>query len=138
MILYNCQNKNELTYLKNKASNEIRSVKNENDFIVRVRQIILENMKKEGFGVSMLCKLVGMSRTQLHIKIKSLTNRSTSHYIRLIRIEKASQLLHETDLNISQISLEIGIDSLPYFSRIFRDEVGLSPHKFRKLYRLEQ
>ncbi|WP_340112727.1 helix-turn-helix transcriptional regulator [Maribellus mangrovi] len=91
----------------------------------------MENMKEEGFGVRKLCKLVSMSRTQLHIKMKLLTNRSTSHYIRLIRIERACQLLLETNLNITQIAVEVGVDSLPYFSRIFRTETGFSPHNYR-------
>ncbi len=121
-----------------KRSSEIDSEKHDDEFIILIRRTIIENMKVEGFGVSMLCKLVCVSRTQLHIKIKSLTNRSTSHYIRFIRIEKACQLLRETNLNITQVSMEIGIDSLPYFSRIFRAEIGLCPHKYRNKFRSEQ
>lgn len=120
------------------ASSDIRSTKNDDEFVAQIRQIILENMKLEGFGVPVLCKMICMSRTQLHIKIKSLTGRSTSHYIKCVRIEKACELLGETNLKISRVSKEIGIDSLPYFSRIFKKEVGLSPHKYRKKYRSEQ
>ena len=113
-------------------------MENDDQFIARIRQIILKNMKEDGFGVAMLCKMAFISRTQLHIRIKSITNRSASHYIRFVRIEKACQLLRQTNLNISNVSLETGIDSLPYFSRIFRAEVGLSPQKYRKKHRSEQ
>lgn len=123
---------------KSKSSNKIRKLENDVQFIARIRQIIIKNMKKEGFGVCMLCKLAFISRTQLHIKLKSLANLSTSHYIRRIRIEKASQMLRETKLNIKNISLEIGIESPSYFSRIFNLEVGLCPQKYREKYKLEQ
>ena len=95
-------------------------------------------MAVEGYGVPELCKNVGMSRTQLHNKIKSLTNRSTSHFIRMVRIDKASQLLNESDLNVSQIASEVGIESLTYFSRIFKSETGLAPNQYREQYKLEQ
>lgn len=123
---------------KNKSLNQIHIVESDVELIARIRQIILMHMKEEGFGVLMLCKLAYISRTKLHIKLKSLTNRSTSHYIRLVRIEKACQLLKETNLNISSVSLQIGIESLPYFSRIFKAEMGLSPQIYRKKYQLEQ
>ena len=120
------------------ASSDIRSIKNDEEFVAHIRQIIMENMKKEGFGVPVLCKMICMSRTQLHIKIKSLTGRSTSHFIKCVRIQKACELLRKTNLKINRVSSEIGIDSLPYFSRIFSKEVGLSPHKYRKKYLSEQ
>lgn len=75
-----------------------------------------------------------MSRTQLHNKIKSLTSKSTSHFIKQVRLEKAVELLCTTDLNISQVALEIGLDSLSYFSRIFTEEFGVSPNKYREIY----
>ncbi|MCY1719954.1 helix-turn-helix transcriptional regulator [Prolixibacteraceae bacterium Z1-6] len=137
-VRINSQDQKNLKYRSSKRANEIRSEKYNEEFVKLIRKAIIENMKVEGFGVRMLCKKVGISRTQLHIKLKSFTNRSTSHYIRFVRIKKACQLLRETYLNITQVASEIGIDSLPYFSRIFRAEVGLSPQEYRKIYRLEQ
>ena len=110
----------------------------EDEFIIRIRQTILENMAEEGFGVPELCKSVAMSRTQLHNKIKALTNRSTSHLIRYVRMEKASRLLRESELNISQIAFAVGIGNLSYFSRMFTEEMGLSPNKYRGKFLSEQ
>ncbi|WP_167606395.1 hybrid sensor histidine kinase/response regulator transcription factor [Maribellus sediminis] len=110
------------------------AIQQEDQFVIRVREAILENMDQENFGVPELCKILFMSRTQLHNKLKSLTDKSTSHFIRFIRLEKACQLLRESDLNISQVSLEVGIESFPYFSRIFTEHTGLSPNKYREKY----
>ncbi len=114
------------------------AIQQEDEFIIRIREIILENLDQEGFGVTELCKKAAMSRTQLHNKIKSLTNKPTSQLIRFFRMQKASQLLKESELNVSQVSLEVGISNLSYFSRIFANEMGLSPQKYREKERLEQ
>lgn len=132
------QLRNRYASTSNIELSENVSHQKEDEFIIRLRKIILENMTDEDFGVSELCKKILMSRTQLHNKLKSLTGRSTSHFIRLVRIEKATELLRDSELNISQISLELGIDSLSYFSRIFREETGLSPNHYREKYQEEQ
>lgn len=110
----------------------------EDEFIIKLKQIILENMMNHEFNVSFLCKKIYMSRTQLHNKLKSLTNKSTSHFIREVRIEKACQLLLNSNLNISQIAMEIGLDSQPYFSKVFREIKGVYPSDFQKKYKTEQ
>ncbi len=114
------------------------AVQQEDQFIMLLRETILENMTEEHFGVPELCKKVGMSRTQLHNKIKTLTDRSASHFIRLVRVERACELFRDPELNVSQVSFEVGIDSLQYFSELFRQEKGLSPNKYREKLHLEQ
>ncbi len=89
-------------------------------------------MEDEDFGILELCREAGMSRTQLHRKIKALTNRSTSSFIRSIRLVRAKKLLVETDLNISQIAYEVGFKDPKYFSRTYAEEFGESPKEMRK------
>ena len=103
----------------------------EDQFILKAKQAVKEHMLDEGFGVKNLCTELGMSRTQLHNKIKSLTNKSTSHFIRSVRMSRAKELLRNSEFNISQVASEVGIDSLPYFSKIFTDETGMSPTEYR-------
>jgi AraC-like DNA-binding protein len=79
-----------------------------------------------------------MSRTPLHNKIKALTGHSTSHFIKKLRIHQATWLLRTSEMNISQVAFEVGVDSLPYFTKIFTKEMGLSPSKFREKSQIEQ
>jgi transcriptional regulator GlxA family with amidase domain len=95
-------------------------------------------MHEQNFGVPELCKKVGMSRTQLHNKIKALTGHSTSHFIKKVRIRQATRLLQTSEMNISQVAFEVGVESLPYFTKIFTKEMGLSPSKYREKASLEQ
>ncbi len=110
------------------------SLKLEDTFIIKARETILEHLGDDKFGVTELCRELAMSRTQLHNKIKSLTDRSTTHLIRMVRIRKAKQLLETSRLNVSQIAAEVGIYSLPYFSKVFSEETGLSPTEYRERF----
>ena len=115
-----------------------KSIQKEDAFIFRLREIIIESMDEKSFGVPELCKKVGMSRTQLHNKIKALTGHSTSHFIKKVRIRQATHLLRTSEMNISQVALEVGVESLPYFTKIFTKETGLSPSKYREKSQIEQ
>ena len=72
---------------------------------------------------------MGTSRSQLHSKIKALTGKSTSIFIRTIRLNKAKELLQRGDLNVSQVAIEVGFNNLSYFSRTFTEEFGYYPKK---------
>jgi signal transduction histidine kinase/CheY-like chemotaxis protein/AraC-like DNA-binding protein len=126
------------TNLENLDETSDKSIQKEDAFIIRLREIIIKSMHEQNFGVSELCNKVGMSRTQLHNKIKALTGHSTSHFIKIVRVQKATRLLQTSEMNISQVAIEVGVESLPYFTRIFKKETGLSPSKFREKSQLEQ
>jgi AraC-like DNA-binding protein len=79
-----------------------------------------------------------MSRTQLHNKIKTLTGHPNSHFIKKERIHQATRLLRTSEMNISQVAFEVGVESLPYFTKIFTKEMGLSPSKYREKSHVEQ
>lgn len=104
----------------------------EDEFVMKLRSEVEANIEDEDFGILQLCRAVGMSRTQLHRKIKALTGKSTSIFVRAIRLQKAKELLEQTDLNISQVAFEVGFKDPKYFSRTFAEEFGESPNQMRK------
>lgn len=101
-------------------------------FLKKLNEIIEGKIDDHHFAVPDLCKALGMSRTQLHRKLTSLTGRSANHYIRFIRIEKAKLLLRNGMANISEISYSTGFSTPDYFSKIFRKETGFTPSEFRE------
>ena len=107
-------------------------IQQEDAFINKLKQLIEDHLEDGEFGIVELCKAVGMSRSQLYLKIKALTNRSTSHYIRGVRLHKARALLQTSDLNITQVAYEVGFNDPAYFSRVFVEEFGVSPKEFVK------
>ena len=66
-----------------------------NSFISRLTEITEANLANEQFGVSDLAREMGMSRSNLHRKIKSATGKSISKYICQVRLEKAVELLNK-------------------------------------------
>ena len=99
-------------------------------FLEKIKNCVNEQISNPDFSVEMLAKEVAMSRSQLHRKLKSLVDVSATDYIRDIRLQKAAELLKEGELNITQVSYEIGISSLSYFSKAFKDKYGVTPSEF--------
>ena len=106
--------------------------KREDQFVIRLREEITANLEDENFGISELSRAIGLSRAQIHRKITALTGQSTSTFIRSIRLQKAKELLHSSDLNISQIAYEVGFRDPKYFSRVFSKAYGMPPNEARK------
>ena len=104
----------------------------EDAFIIKARKIVEKRMKDKKFGIPELCKALGMSRSQLHLKIKALTNRSTSHFIRAVRLQKAKKLLQEGNSSVGEVANKVGFPDPAYFSRTFTEEFGNSPREFLK------
>jgi len=104
----------------------------ENDFLKKITEIIEENLSDERFGVSELAREVGMSRSNLLRKVKSLTNLSVSLFIRQVRLRKAMEMLEEQSYNVSEVSYRVGFGSTSYFIKCFREHFGYPPGEVGK------
>lgn len=101
-------------------------------FIDQAKAIIVEHLSNEQFGVSELAELMHMSRSNLLRKIKKDTQLSASQFIRQIRLEKAKELLDQTEMSISEIAFEVGFGTNSYFTKCFKDAYGYPPGEARK------
>ena len=118
--------------LESPTPTEDKSIQIEERFLQKLREILEENLDDEDFGIVQLCRAIGVSRMQLHRKLKALTGKSTSYYIRSIRLHKARELLRTTDLNVSEVAYEVGFRNAAYFSTTFLEEFGMSPNEVRE------
>lgn len=84
------------------------------------------------FNLDQLSRDSGLSQAKLQEGFKFLYARTVTEYVRHIRLEAARDLMNTTDLNISQIVYSIGFTSRSYFSKIFKEKYGMTPHEFRK------
>ncbi len=105
-------------------------------FIDQARDLVLENLSNEQFGVSELAGAMHMSRSNLLRKVKKATGLSASQFIRQVRLQEAMTLLRETQLTVSEISYNVGFGSTSYFIKCFREQYGYPPgeaskHEFR-------
>ena len=73
----------------------------ENDFLTKLTEITETNLTNPQFGVSMLARELGMSHSNLHRKVNSITKISVSQFINHVRLKKAKELLRHTSATIS-------------------------------------
>ena len=107
-------------------------LKKEDEFILRVRQILESNLGDDEFGIDRLCNEMAVSHAQLYRKFKSLSNRTIGEYFKSIRLHKARELLLSTDLNVSEVTYIVGFKNISHFSREFTHEFGKPPSELRK------
>ncbi len=102
---------------------------NAQEFLERLTEITKANLTNSQFGVSELAREMGMSRSNLHLKVKKLTKISASQFINQVRLEKAMELLKQGSLTISETAFDCGFQSVSYFSTCFHNSYGYPPGK---------
>lgn len=103
----------------------------EDAFVMKLRKLVEERIDDASLGVVHLCKAANLSHMQVYRKLKALTDRTPSQFIRSIRLQKAMELLKSTDLTISEIAYDVGFTDPNYFSRTFLEEYGARPSSIR-------
>ena len=97
------------------------------DFLDKLRAVVLEHHSDEQFGVSELVEKFGMSRSQIHRKLKAANGKSISQFIREVRLDEALKLLRENDYTASEVSYMVGFNSPTYFNTCFHEYFGFPP-----------
>ena len=103
---------------------------NDEVLMERIMKAINKNISDSDFNVERLTQEVGISRVQLHRKMKEMTGISTSEFIRNIRLEQAARLLKEQKINVTQVAYTVGFSNLAHFSTIFRKHFGVAPSEY--------
>jgi AraC-like DNA-binding protein len=107
-------------------------------FITRIQTVINSHLDEAEYRVNNLCTDLGVSRSQLHRKVKSLTGKSTTQFLRIIRLEKAVELLQHPQLQIAEIAYAVGFTDPCYFNRVFTRQYGITPGTYRNQISLFQ
>ncbi len=108
-------------------------LENQKIFLNKVDAQIKAHLLDPSFNVKILTRNIGMSRTDLHRKLKKSVGMSTTEYIRYIRLTKAADLLlQDLSLNIGEIAQRVGFNNSCYFAKRFREVFSISPLQFRQ------
>ena len=102
------------------------------DFMEKVMKSVNEHLDDSDFTVDVLATDVGMSRVQLHRKIKEVTGISTGKFIRNIRMKQAGRLIKEGRINIADVAYKVGFNDQTYFSTVFKQYYGVPPSEYGK------
>jgi len=104
-------------------------------FLSELVEYVKQNISNPNLSVIALSRDMKMSRVWLYKKLLLLTGISPVEFIRAVRLQKAIQLLENTQLKISEIACEVGFESPQYFSRIFKREYDLLPSAYASFAR---
>jgi DNA-binding response OmpR family regulator len=104
---------------------ELNSI--DEQFLNKVLKVINEHISEENFSIELLSKESAMSKEQIYKKLKALTGKSPSLFLRSIRLVRAKKMIKENKSTISEISYLVGFSSPAYFTKCFKEEFGNSP-----------
>lgn len=101
-------------------------------FISKALEIVEENMSNPELDTDIFCNKLGMSRTNLHNKLKAITGQSTTEFVRSIRLKRAAQLLSSGGYNVNDVVYMVGFTSPSYFTKCFKEYFQKLPNQFVK------
>lgn len=123
----------DLTPTKSDESLEGTNSHSDAAFVRKVLGIIEENYQDENFTVAKLGELMGMEYMSIYRKFGALRKNNVSTEIQQTRIKKAKQLLWaDTKKRIKTIAYEVGYTDSSYFSKSFKEVVGMGPKAYRE------
>lgn len=113
------------------ASNISCTTHEQSEFIYKVLQYIVSNLKEETLGAPFIAECMNMSQRNFYRRLKEVSDLSVGDLIRNYRMEKAARLLRENELSIQSVIDEVGISSRSYFYKEFKRIYGMSPKEYR-------
>lgn len=118
-------------------SGEDKGSLNEHDknFLDRFREIVENDLSNPELNIEDIGKAIGLSRVQLYRKLKSITNYAPNELLKIIRLNKAYQLISMTERSVSEVAYDSGFTSPSYFTKCFKEFYKESPSDLIKRVR---
>ena len=108
-----------------------RSMSDSRDEVASVKNYIYQHYA-EDLSLETLAEKVYLSSGYLSFIFKKETGMNLNRFIRVVRMEKAKELLCNSNMKVAQVSEQVGIPNVSYFCRSFREYYGSSPESYRK------
>lgn len=113
--------------------------KTDRKFINKAREIMMNNLSANEFTAEDFAREIGMSRSNLHIKMRALVSQSTTEFIRTYRLKEAIKLLSTNEYNVSEVAYMVGFNTISYFNRCFKKIYNITPSEYTEnLHRNKQ
>lgn len=117
---------------KNPDLNNIEYSDAKHKEIAKVTEYINNNFSEE-LSLKVISEKFNFSRYHFCRTFKKVTDFTFKEYLNLIRVKEAKRILRTSNLNITEISHQVGYNSLIHFDRKFKEIVGKTPSEYRKL-----
>ena len=108
------------------------------EFMKNVMAWLGENVENSELTIDQLASHLGLGRTTMYNKLKSLTGKSPVELIKEYRITKSKLLLRTGQFSVSEVAYKVGFSDPGYFSRCFCEQFHMSPAEYLKTHNLKQ
>ena len=134
--LYNCTDLKQILAITQDNIREYeefleRSMSGSRDEVASIKNYIYQHYA-EDLSLETLAEKVYLSSGYLSFIFKKETGMNLNRFIRVVRMEKAKELLCSSNMKVAQVSEQVGIPNVSYFCRSFREYYGSSPESYRK------
>jgi YesN/AraC family two-component response regulator len=130
--LIDSRNKVKNLFLTNKYEGAVDLTTNSKDkeFIEKLLKYVNDNIEEDNLNIINIADEFSMSRSTFFRKVKIITGTTCKEFTDSVRLKKATALLLESDLNISEIAYAVGHSNPQYFSKWFKSHCKMSPSEY--------
>ena len=96
----------------------------------KIMKAVNERLDDSDFNVEALAATVGLSRVQLHRRMKEMTGITVGEFIRNLRLQQAAKLLEKGDTTVSQVTYAVGFATPTHFTAAFKKHFGVTPSDY--------
>ena len=136
---------NSFTLVENENENEGEDMRSLTDYSMldamdqqlmrNIEQYVMQNMSRGQISLEEMATAMGMGRVPFFHRIRTLTGKTPAELVRDMRLKHACILLKRTNINMSELSSNIGFMTAENFINIFREKFGMTPLEYRLKHR---
>ena len=100
-----------------------------------IEQFVLQNMSRGQISLEEMATAMGMGRVPFYHKIRSITTKTPAEIVRELRLKHACTLLVSTNINMTELAINVGFMTAENFANIFKEKFGITPLEYRMKYK---
>ncbi len=102
--------------------------------MIMVTDYIKNNLTADDLSQSAMARLAGVNKDYFSRIFHSITGMNYNKWLNTVRLEKATELLADSDMSLTEVAMHSGFQSISSFNRVFREDKGMSPREYRMLF----
>ena len=99
--------------------------------MLNIEQFVLQNMSRGQISLEEMATAMGMGRVPFYHKVRAITAKTPAELVRELRLKHACTLLVTTNINMSELAINVGFMTAENFANIFKDKFGMTPLEYR-------
>ena len=120
------------------APPEIIVDERDRQFFDVLQRWLYDHLSTPTLSVDDMADAMGYGRSVFYRKVKSLTGQTPADYVRTLRMNRAAEMLRDETVTVAEVAYKVGISEPHYFTKVFKQQFGISPKKYQQGKRPEE